>query len=91
MGALRIDRASRRVWLEDTELVLRPKEFDLLTLLAMNPGIALTRSRIMDAVWETSWLGSTKTLDTHVLALHQKLGADAITTLRGVGYRFDLP
>ena len=91
VGALRIDRASRRAWLEDAELVLRPKEFDLLTLLAMNPGIALTRSRIMDAVWETSWLGSTKTLDTHVLALRQKLGADAITTLRGVGYRFDLP
>ena len=91
VGALRIDRAARRAWLEDAELSLRPKEFDLLTLLAAHPGIALTRSRIMDAVWETSWLGSTKTLDTHVLALRQKLGADAITTLRGVGYRFDLP
>lgn len=91
VGALRIDRAARRAWLDDEELVLRPKEFELLTLLAANPGIALTRSRIMDAVWETSWLGSTKTLDTHVLALRQKLGAEAITTLRGVGYRFDLP
>jgi two-component system response regulator RegX3 len=88
---LRIDRAARRVWLAGEELILRPKEFDLLTLLATNPGIALTRSRIMDAVWETTWLGSTKTLDTHVLALRQKLGAEAITTLRGVGYRFDLP
>ena len=84
-------RAARRAWLQDEELTLRPKEFDLLTLLAANPGIALTRRRIMDAVWETSWLGSTKTLDTHVLALRQKLGAEAITTLRGVGYRFDLP
>jgi DNA-binding response OmpR family regulator len=91
VGALRIDRAARRVWLAGEELILRPKEFDLLTLLAANPGIALTRSRIMDAVWETTWLGSTKTLDTHVLALRQKLGAEAITTLRGVGYRFDLP
>lgn len=91
VGALRIDRAARRAWLEDAELTLRPKEFDLLTLLATHSGIALTRSRIMDAVWETSWLGSTKTLDTHVLALRQKLGAEAITTLRGVGYRFDLP
>ncbi|MDQ2897760.1 MAG: response regulator transcription factor [Actinomycetota bacterium] len=91
VGPLRIDRAARRAWLEDEELILRPKEFDLLTLLAANPGIALTRGRIMDAVWETSWLGSTKTLDTHVLALRQKLGAEAITTLRGVGYRFDLP
>ncbi len=91
VGALRIDRAARRAWLGDEELILRPKEFELLTLLAANPGVALTRSRIMDAVWETSWLGSTKTLDTHVLALRQKLGAEAITTLRGVGYRFDLP
>lgn len=90
VGSLRIDRAARRAWLQDEELTLRPKEFDLLTLLAANPGIALTRRRIMDAVWETSWLGSTKTLDTHVLALRQKLGAEAITTLRGVGYRFDL-
>ena len=75
VAGLRIDRAARRAWLDDEELVLRPKEFDLLVLLATHPGIALTRSRIMDAVWETSWLGSTKTLDTHVLALRQKLGA----------------
>ena len=91
VGALRVDRSARRAWLGEEELTLRPKEFELLTLLAANPGVALTRGRIMDAVWETSWLGSTKTLDTHVLALRQKLGADAITTLRGVGYRFDLP
>ena len=69
---------------------MRPKEFELLSLFANNPGVALSRARIMESVWETSWLGSTKTLDTHVLALRNKLGADAITTLRGVGYRFDL-
>jgi len=89
VGALRIDRAARRAWFRGDELSMRPKEFDLLTLFAANPGIALTRARIMDAVWETSWLGSTKTLDTHVLALRNKLGADAIATLRGVGYRFE--
>jgi DNA-binding response OmpR family regulator len=43
----------------------------------------------MDEVWDTNWFGSTKTLDMHVLSLRQKLGADAITTLRGVGYRFE--
>jgi DNA-binding response OmpR family regulator len=43
----------------------------------------------MRDVWDTDWLGSTKTLDTHVLALRNKLGAQAITTLRGVGYRFE--
>ncbi|MGH2869412.1 MAG: response regulator transcription factor [Solirubrobacteraceae bacterium] len=90
VGDLRLDRAARRAWLGPEELAMRPKEFDLLTLFVANAGIALTRSRIMEAVWETSWLGSTKTLDTHVLALRNKLGPDAIATLRGVGYRFEL-
>jgi len=89
VGALRVDRSARRAWLGEEELSMRPKEFDLLTLFAANAGTALTRARIMEAVWETSWLGSTKTLDTHVLALRNKLGADAIVTLRGVGYRFE--
>ncbi|HET9104024.1 MAG TPA: response regulator transcription factor [Solirubrobacteraceae bacterium] len=90
VGELRIDRVGRRVWLAGEELALRPKEFDLLVLMAAHPGVALTRQRIMDTVWETTWLGSTKTLDTHVLALRQKLGPDAIVTLRGIGYRFEL-
>ena len=89
-GPLRIDRVGRRAWLAGEELALRPKEFDLLVLMAANPGVALTRQRIMDTVWETAWLGSTKTLDTHVLALRQKLGPEAIATLRGIGYRFEL-
>jgi DNA-binding response OmpR family regulator len=90
VGQLRIDRSARRAWLRDEELSLRPKEFDLLTLFAANPGVALTRARIMETIWETHWLGSTKTLDTHVLGLRKKLGMEAIATLRGVGYRFDL-
>ena len=90
-GGLRVDRSARRAWLGDQELALRPKEFDLLTLFVANVGIALSRERIMDEVWETSWMGSTKTLDTHVLGLRKKLGGDAIATLRGVGYRFELP
>jgi DNA-binding response OmpR family regulator len=49
----------------------------------------VTRERIMSEVWETSWMGSTKTLDTHIVTLRHKLGARAITTLRGVGYRFE--
>jgi len=89
VGRLRIDPSARRAWLGDEELGLRPKEFDLLVLFASHPGVALTRARIMDAIWETSWLGSTKTLDTHVLGLRKKLGSDAIATLRGIGYRFE--
>jgi DNA-binding response OmpR family regulator len=88
-GRIRIDTAARRVFLDGDELALRPKEFDLLALLVAEAGRAVTRERIMDEVWDTNWFGSTKTLDMHVLSLRQKLGADAITTLRGVGYRFE--
>jgi DNA-binding response OmpR family regulator len=75
----------------DEELALRPKEFDLLALLVAEAGRAVTRERIMREVWDTEWMGSTKTIDTHVLTLRGKVGADAITTLRGVGYRLEAP
>jgi DNA-binding response OmpR family regulator len=90
-GEVVVDRAARRAWYRGEEVALRPKEFDLLALLVAEAGRAVTRERIMRDVWDTDWLGSTKTLDTHVLALRHKLGADAITTLRGVGYRFEGP
>jgi DNA-binding response OmpR family regulator len=88
-GDILLDLAARRAWRGDQELDLRPKEFDLLALLVGEAGRVVTRERIMREVWDTDWLGSTKTLDTHVLGLRGKLGPDAITTLRGVGYRFD--
>jgi DNA-binding response OmpR family regulator len=91
VGELTIDTAARRAWRGEDELALRPKEFDLLDLLAREAGRAVTRDRIMHEVWDTEWLGSTKTLDTHVLSLRQKLGPDAITTLRGIGYRLEAP
>jgi DNA-binding response OmpR family regulator len=90
-GDVVIDRAARRAWRAGEELALRPREFDLLTLLVGEAGRAVTRERIMREVWDTEWMGSTKTLDTHVLALRNKLGSDAIATLRGVGYRFEVP
>jgi DNA-binding response OmpR family regulator len=83
------DRASRRAWRDDDEIVLRPKEFDLLVLLLSEKGRVVTRERLMADVWDTEWMGSTKTLDMHIHALRQKVGAEAITTLRGVGYRFE--
>jgi DNA-binding response OmpR family regulator len=89
-GALRVDLAARRAWHDGRELALRPKEFDLLALLVAEAGRVVTRERIMREVWDTAWMGATKTLDTHVLSLRGKLGArSAITTLRGVGYRLD--
>ncbi len=91
-GDVVVDRAARRAWRGELELALRPKEFDLLALLVGEAGRAVTRERIMREVWDTEWLGSTKTLDTHVLTLRNKLGEpEAITTLRGVGYRFEGP
>jgi DNA-binding response OmpR family regulator len=90
-GAVTVDRAARRAWRDGEELELRPKEFDLLALLVSEAGRAVTRERIMHDVWDTDWLGSTKTLDTHILTLRQKLGGDTITTLRGVGYRLEAP
>ena len=92
VGMVTVDRAARRAFRDGAELALRPKEFDLLALLASEAGRAVSRERIMREVWETEWMGSTKTIDTHVLALRQKLGDPrAITTLRGVGYRFEAP
>jgi len=89
-GSVRIDVAARRAWRDHDEIGLSPKEFDLLHLLVAHAGRVVTRDRIMREVWDTEWLGSTKTLDTHVLTLRQKLGTDAIATLRGVGYRFEV-
>jgi DNA-binding response OmpR family regulator len=90
-GDLRVDLAARRAWIADEELTLRPKEFDLLALLVSEAGRAVTRERIIREVWDTDWMGSTKTLDTHILGLRQKIGTGAITTLRGVGYRLEAP
>nr|WP_091298180.1 response regulator transcription factor [Amycolatopsis xylanica] len=87
-GRLLIDRRGRRVHVDGEELQLPPKEFDLLAFLAEEPGAALTREQIMEAVWDSNWFGPTKTLDVHIGALRRKLG-DAVTveTVRGVGFR----
>ena len=91
VGDLCVDRRSRRAFVGDEEVELRPKEFDLLALLASYAGSVVTRERIMLEVWETDWLGTTKTLDMHVSSLRKKLAASSvkITTLRHIGYRLD--
>ena len=85
-----VDRRARRVTVDGTPVALAPREFDLLALLAVNLGRALTREEIIGSVWDEHWWGSTKTLDVHVAAVRKKLGDPRwITTLRGVGYRMD--
>jgi DNA-binding response OmpR family regulator len=97
VGDLRIDVDARRAWAGERELLLRPREFDLLALLASEVGRAVTRERIMDECWDEHWHGSTKTLDVHIAHLRAKLADDAgperptITVLRRVGYRLDAP
>ncbi len=96
VGDLDVDFGARRVLVEGVELGLRPKEFDLLALLVIEAGRVVSRERIMSEVWDEHWFGSTKTLDTHVSALRRKLDkgrdrASRITTLRGVGYRLEVP
>ena len=88
-GTVTVDVSARRAWRGDDELTLRPKEFDVLALLASRAGEAVSREELMAQVWDINWFGSTKTLDMQVLNLRQKLGTESITTLRGVGYRLE--
>ncbi len=88
LDGLEIDRRTRRVRVEGNEVSLTPKEFDLLALLADDPGAVLTRQEILDQVWDPHWYGPTKTLDVHVASLRKKLGDPGwIETVRGVGLR----
>jgi DNA-binding response OmpR family regulator len=88
VGTVEIDRRTRRVTVEDREVLLTPKEFDLLSLLGEDPGAVVTRQQIMDEVWDPHWYGPTKTLDVHVAALRKKLGdSTLIETIRTVGFR----
>jgi two-component system response regulator RegX3 len=87
-GELEVDVRSRSALLGGRELALTPKEFDLLALLASDPGAVFDRQRILQEVWGTSWQGAGKTIDVHVASLRKKLGDPAwIETLRGVGLR----
>jgi two-component system, OmpR family, response regulator RegX3 len=92
LGALVVDRRTRRATVEGRAVTLTPKEFDLLALLADDPGAVCSRQQILDEVWDPHWYGPTKTLDVHVASLRRKLGhPELIETVRGVGYRLSVP
>jgi two-component system response regulator RegX3 len=87
-GGLEVDERARRARLDEHDLELTPKEFDLLAALARDAGAAISRRRLLEEVWETSWYGSSKTIDVHVASLRRKLGDPGwIETVRGVGFR----
>lgn len=88
LGPLVLDRRARRVYVEGSEVALSPKEYDLLALLAEDPGAVVSRQTILEEVWDPHWYGPTKTVDVHVASLRRKLGApDWIETVRKVGLR----
>lgn len=93
-GDLRLDLQGRRSYLQERELVLTPREFDLLLALMRNPGVVLTRELLLANVWGDHYPGETRTVDVHVSWLRKKIEPDVsnptrITTVRGVGYRFE--
>ncbi len=95
-GSLRVDTSSRRAWRAGGELVLPQKEFDLLTCLMRNRGIALSRDLLLERVWGFDFLGDSRTVDVHIRWLREKIEEDParpqyIQTVRGVGYRFEIP
>lgn len=91
VGALRIDAAAHRVWVDDEEVQLTATEFRLLTTLARRSGRVQTRGQLLQEVWDMPPDLSTRTVDTHMKRLREKLGpaGDRLETVRGVGYRLN--
>jgi DNA-binding response OmpR family regulator len=88
-GNLQIDLARREVKIAGSIIKMRTKEFELLTALAQNPGIVLTRERLLEMIWDTDYYGETRTVDIHINHVRDKIGNAevAIATVRGVGYK----
>ena len=88
VGDLHVDLGARQASLAGEPLNLTRKEFDLLGMLIQGDGDLVTRETLMETIWDTSWVGASRTLDVHVATLRSKLGRpELIETVRGVGYR----
>ena len=88
-GTIRADRNRHVVTVDEKEVAVTLKEFQLLCYLLLNKGIVLSREQIMQAVWDIPFEMESRTIDMHIMSLRQKLGGEgaAIRTIRGVGYR----
>ncbi len=91
LGEMLVDFTAWQVMIDGAEVEFSPKEYDLLFYMVRNRGIALTRDQLLNEIWGYDFFGDDRTLDTHIKLLrkHLKDYARYITTLRGVGYRFE--
>ena len=92
IGGIRIDKAAHQVTIDGQNIDLSYKEFELLTYFVENQGIALSREKILNNVWNYDYFGDARTIDTHVKKLRRKMGekGDYIRTIWGMGYKFEV-
>ena len=91
-GAIEINKAAHQVTIDGKNVDLSYKEFELLTYFVENQGLALSREKILNSVWNYDYFGDARTIDTHVKKLRSKMGArgDYIKTIWGMGYKFEV-
>lgn len=91
-GGIHIDKAAHQVMIDGRQVELSYKEFELITYFTENQGIALSREKILNNVWNYDYFGDARTIDTHVKKLRSKLGdkGDCIKTIWGMGYKFEV-
>ena len=92
IGPIRIDNTAHQVYVDDEPIDLSYKEYKLLCFFVKNRGIALSREKILDSVWDYDYFGDARTIDTHVKKLRSKLGKEAgnlIKTVWGMGYKME--
>ncbi len=92
IGGIEIDKAAHIVKIDGDEIDLSYKEFELLTYFVENKGLALSREKILNNVWNYDYFGDARTIDTHVKKLRKKMGdkGDYIKTIWGMGYKFEV-
>ena len=90
IGNLVINREKYSVTFKDADIVLARKEFELLSLLASKPGKVFLRNEILNQIWGTEVIVGDRTIAVHIRKIRQKLGIDCITTVKGVGYKFEM-
>ncbi|MGN6567267.1 MAG: response regulator [Flavipsychrobacter sp.] len=89
-GDLEINKTKFTVTYQGKEILLAKKEFELLSLLASKPGRVFLRNEILQRVWGTDVIVGDRTIDVHIRKIRQKVGIDLITTVKGVGYKFEM-